>query len=229
MQAQALSDLAKRLNVGDFVKVTWHTDKAPVPVTWTGEVKSKESADICRVVYKESANSAQEYKFPPTEASVKVVEAKLVARDVLPSMEAGRLDITSSGIVPWQPLTYTDLLQGSPIQGRALLLSELKSYFGFFDRAEIRDDWLANDHERCTHGETLKAWINLIISLDSAQAQSPMIQNLIMPTILRLCALKKGENLKGEEKKAAMNSVQKAHLKLVFKDDPLSKCMMGSE
>lgn len=229
MQASAITDLVKRLSPGDGLKVVWHTDKDPLPVTWTGEVKVKESDGVVRVTYKEAQNPAQEYRFPPSESSIKIDDAKPVRPDALPSMESGRLDITSSGIVPWQPLTYMELLRGNTIQGRAILLTELKSFFGYYDRAEARDDWLASDHERCTHGETLSRWITLVQSLDTAQAQSQMIQSLIMPTILRLCALKKGETLKGEEKKAAMNSVHKAHFKLVFKDDPLSKCMMGGE
>lgn len=228
MQAADVKEFTKSLKPGDRYKVVWSTANDPQPVTWTGEVRSKPRENLALVVYLEAKDTKQEYELPPGDTT-KIHTLTAIAESTRPTMESGRLDVTSSGIIPWQPLTWSTMLKGNnALHGRTLLLDTLKGYFGYKDRADQREDWLASDHEKCVLGEVIRNWVILTQSLSDEQASSKIILAIIEPVVLRLCALKRGEGLRGEDKKEAMNAVHGAHFKLVFKDDPLSKLMMTS-
>lgn len=131
-----------------------------------------------------------------------------------------------SSVIAWKPATWKPLLaQG--LVGRDLVCGELFRQLSVPERINQACFKELEDHECCTLGEVLLTYLDLMRVLPENIRETPEVDAVLQPVLMRLCEMQAGRGKKGEARTKAMTGVRKAFLQDAHRDDKVTQAMLG--
>ena len=230
---------------GRIVKMAWATKEDPNTVrTWRCKIHSVDTTVGSFKFTSEDADAEDVdtvWDFPafdePDEADTDgdtAVELEFYyyrlafeAVEVKKKMsKQGIKTLGASDVIAWKKKTWIHKINQSS-EARVTTQLEVFRQLNVPERMNQKNFTSAEEHEACFLGEILLSVIALIAATNPEVRDSPQMDAILDPILMRLSEFKHARGLTGKDRSAAMQELRHAWQKHDVKDDPITALMMG--
>lgn len=210
--ASEVKTKAMAMTVNQKFIVHWRMPGDATMYMWHGTVREV-LTDWVLVIYDEAPDPLVQYSLPYQAATLEYFRLEAEgARTGGDMLQAARARASLFSVIEWRPLTWGHMLHpenGDRLTTKALLMNELKSYFGLVTRAELTLGSTAYEYELVTLYEALLAWVSF--ASICSEWKTPAILALVEPILHRCCALRRASPYRDEKRRGeAINQLTEA-------------------
>ena len=230
LTAEVVQRKCDDITTGSRVRCRWgRLDDLASIVDWHGTViEKKELRSHKFLVVKFDEGGPQQYQLPHQSGGVSYYVIELEdAVEYADWLKAIPQTVSLLGIVPWKPASWKPMIEATDkVMARSAIMTELKAFFRMEARTSLGPGKVHPiDWEKAVYYETVLAWVSFAQTIREWAAPSHLA--VLEPTILRLCALRRGsiERLSAEEVQREMEAVYEAHRNTDKRSDKLSELM----
>lgn len=234
----AIKEKVATLAKDDRITVRWSlADLTHETVTWHGRVLAMKKGEgendhVATVEYDQKPGYKYQLPAQPWGTLTYFHLDKEGAEEFASYADSVLVPGQGLSICPWKPATFFGLTHSADKRlGMNALMGHLDNFFGLKERSELSKKSAHHLWERATHRETIYNWIVAMQAIDAKQANSPLLRSLLEPTIVRLCALRRGhaDGVVETEKQNVIAAVYAAYEKQRSKpSDPVFDLLMKS-